>query len=159
VSIAEQLDPYLRTQLEKIRVGQQITLPGGLVYTFRTDAGQLVDKQLEYTEHPDEMPAIVFYTGKNTSTLEGDPAPDLGMENHLQEITVEGFIESDKAGTEGDDLKLDIACALKADRYWGGLIEALQGFEVDSSTQIGDVVFSVVSVKFSALYTAPFGSE
>ena len=159
MSVSDQIDTYLRAQLGLIRLGQHITLPGGLVYSFRTDAGQLVDKQLEYTEHPDDMPSIVFYTGKNTSSLDGDPAPELGMENHTLEVSVEGFIESDKAGNEGDDLKLDIACALKANPYWGGLIEAMQGFETDSATQIGDVVYTVVKVGFSALYTAPFGSE
>lgn len=159
MSVSDQIDDYLRAQLGKIRMGQQITMFNGQVYTFRTDAGQLVDKHLEYTEHPDDMPSIVFYTGKNVSSLDGDPAPELGRENHLLEISIEGFIESDKAGTEGDDLKLDISVALKADLYWGGLIELLQGFETDSDIQVGDIIFTIIKVGFTALYTAPFGSE
>lgn len=159
MTVSDQIDDYLRTQLGKIRVGDHITLFNGQTYIFRTDAGRLVDKHLEYTEHPDDMPSIVFYTGKNTSALDGDPAPELGMENHTLEISVEGFIESDKAGNEGDDLKLDISCALKADPYWGGLIVAMQGFETDSAIQIGEEIFTIVKVGFSALYTSPYGSE
>jgi len=159
MTISDLIDAYVKTQLGKIRLGQQITLFNGKVYTFRTDAGRLVDKHLEYTEHPDDLPSCVFYTGKNTSSLDGDPAPELGMENHTLEISIEGFIESDKAGTEGDDLKLDISVALKADPYWGGLIELLQGFETDSVVQVGDITFTIVKIGFNAIYTAPFGSE
>jgi hypothetical protein len=156
MSVADQLDTYIRAQLQKILTGQSITLFGGTVYSFRTNAGRLVDKQLEYTEHPDDMPALVFYSGKNTSTTEN---AELGMENHLQEISIEGFIASDKAGTEGDDLRLDIAAAIKADPWWGGLIMDMQGFETDTAIQIGDEVFTVVKVSFTVLYTAPYGSE
>ena len=159
MTIADQIDTYLRTQLSKIRVGQTITLFNGTVYTFRTDAGRLVDKQLEYTEHPDDMPAIAFYTGKMSTSFDGDTPAELGMENHTLEVSVEGFISSDKGGTEGDNLRLDITCALKADPWWGELILAMDSFETDSSVQIGDEVYSVARVSFNAIYTAPFGQE
>lgn len=159
MSVAEQIDTYIKTQLEKIRIGQSITTFLNHTYIFQTDAGQLVDKQLEYTEHPDDMPSLVFYTGKNDSALDGDVAPELGMENHIQEISIEGFITDDKAGSEGDKLKNDISVAIKADPWFGGLIEQFQGFSTDSAVQIGDTVFSVVKVGFSVLYTVPVGSE
>ena len=135
MTIAEQIDSYLKQQLQKIAVGATITMLGGAVYTFRTAAGALVDSQMEYTEHPDVMPSIVIYSGKNSSTLED---AELGMENHLQEISIEGFIESDKAGTEGDYLKSDIAAAIKADPWFAGLITELQNMETDAAVQIGD---------------------
>jgi len=157
MTIADQIDTYLKTQLAKIRTGQTITLFNGTVYTFRTDAGQLVDKHQEYTEHPDDMPSIVIYTGKKTTIV--DDTVELGMESHSLEVSLEGFIESDKAGTEGDNLKLDITSALKADPWWGGLIQELQNYESNSAVQIGDVVFTEVNISFNALYLAPFGSE
>ena len=159
MTIAEQIIAYIETQLAKIRLGQQITLHGGGSYTFRTDAGRLVDRNLEYTEHPDDMPSTVLYPGGNTSSVDTDPEPELGMENHTLEISVEGFIESDKAGTEGEWLKADISCALKADLFWGGLIERLVTFNAESAVQVGDKVFTIVKVGLTALYTAPYGSE
>lgn len=157
MTIADQIDTYIKTQLAKIRLGQQITLFNGSVYTFQTDAGQLVDKHLEYTEHPDDMPSIVMYTGKNTTVV--DDTVELGMENHTLEVSLEGFIESDKAGTEGDQLRQDITCVIKADPFFGGLIIELQNFETDQAIQIGDIVFTIVKVSFNVLYTVPFGSE
>ncbi len=157
MTIADQIDAYLQSQLAKIRSGQTITLFNGQVYTFRTDAGRLVDKHLEYTEHPDDMPSIVFYTGKNTTIL--DDTVELGTENHSQEISVEGFIGSGKAGTEGDNLKLDITCVLKTDPYWSGLIIELRDFVTDSAVQVGDTIFTVVKASFTVIYSAPFGSE
>lgn len=159
MSVADQIDTYIKAQLAKIRVGQNITTFLKSTYTFQTDAGQLVDKHLEYTEHPDAMPSLVFYTGKNDSALDGDVAPELGMENHIQEVSIEGFIADDKAGNNGDKLKTDISVAIKADPWFGGLIEQFQGFNTDSAVQVGDTVFSVVKVGFSVLYTAPIGSE
>lgn len=157
MTVADQLDTYIKTQLAKIRLGQNITLFNGTVYSFRTDAGRLVDKHLEYTEHPDDMPSIVFYTGKNTTIL--DDTVELGAENHQLEISVEGFVACDKAGTEGDNLKQDITAAIKADPFWSGLILEIRDFVTDSAVQVGDVVFTVVNAKFSVIYTAPFGSE
>jgi hypothetical protein len=159
MTIADQIDAYLRTQLVKIRVGQTITLLNGTVYAFRTDAGRLVDKQLEYTEHPDDMPSIAFYTGKNSRSFDGETTAELGMENHALEVSVEGFISSDKGGTEGDNLALDIVCALKADPWWGGLLIGMDGFQTETAVQVGDEVYSLVKAGFNAIYTAPFGSE
>ncbi len=157
MSVSDQIDSYIKTQLGKIRLGQQITRFDGSTYNFQTDAGQLVDKHLEYTEHPDEMPSIAMYTSKNTTLL--DDTVELGMENHLLEVSLEGFIESDKAGTEGDLLRQDISCAIKADPFFGGLIIELQNFETDAAIQIGDVVFTTVKVSFNVLYAVPYGSE
>lgn len=159
MTIAGQIDNYIKNQLLKIRVGQTITLFSGLTYTFRTDAGRIVDKQMEYTEHPDDMPALVYYTGKHSVSTDGDIPAELGMENHTVEVLIEGFILSDKAGSQGDDLKLDITCAIKQDPWCGGLILAMTNFETDSAVQIGEEVYSVVKASFSVLYTAPFGSE
>ena len=156
MTIAAQIDAYLKTQLQKILIGQSIRLFNGYVYTFRTGAGRLVDTQMEYTEHPDDMPALVLYSGKNSSNVEG---AELGSENHLQEISIEGFIACDKAGTEGDYLKNDITVVIKSDPWFGGLIMELQDYEADSAIQIGDEVFAVVKVTFTVLYSAPFGSE
>jgi len=159
MSVADQIDSYLKAQLGKVVRGGIIILFGGGTYTFQTDAGQLVDKNLEYTEHPDDMPSLVYFTGRNSTDFASDPQPELGMENHLQELSVEGFIECDKAGTEGDQLKQDISCALKADPFWGGLIEHLESFESNVAIQNGETVFAVVKVSATALYTVPFGSE
>jgi hypothetical protein len=156
MSIAEQLDPYVKEQLQKIRIGQNIPIYGLGSYTFRTDAGQLVDKQMEYTEHPNDMPSIVFYSGKHRSTTEG---AELGMEIHQQEISIEGFIACDKAGSEGDDLKADITAAIKSDPWFGSRIDQLLNYETDVAIQVGDAVFSVVKVSFTASYSALYGSE
>ena len=159
MTIAEQIDNYLRTQLEKIHQGQTITMFGGETYTFRTEAGQLVMKNLEYTEHPDDMPSLVFYTGKNSSSVTGDFPAELGMESHLQDVNVEGFIECDKAGTEADDLKTDIAAVIKCDPFLGGLVDLIQDYQSDVAISAGETVYAVVSVKFTAVYQAPYGSE
>lgn len=156
---ADQIQEYLLAQLAKIRMGQQVILLGGQPYAFRTDAGQLVDTNLEYTEHPDDMPSLVYYPGEKTTNLDRDPAPELGMENHLLPFSIEGFIECDKAGTEAGWLKQDIGCALKADPWFGGLIEVLDNFSADSAIQVGDQVFAIVKVSAQALYTVPYGSE
>jgi hypothetical protein len=159
MTVADQIHEYIKAQLAKIRVGQEITLLGGQAYAFKTDAGALVDTNLEYTEHPDLMPSLVYYPGENTTTMEGAPEPELGMENHLLPFSVEGFISCGKAGTEAEWLKQDISCALKADPWFGGLIEDLSGFTADSSIQLGGEVFAIVKVSAQALYTVPFGSE
>lgn len=156
MTIAAEIDAYLKTQLQNILIGQSVKLFNGKTYPFRTNAGRLVDSQLEYTEHPDDMPALVLYSGKNSSSVEG---AELGSENHLQEISIEGFISCDKAGTEGDDLKRDITAVVKADPWFGDLIMGMQGFETDVAIQIGDEVFAVVKVSFTVQYSAPFGSE
>lgn len=156
MSVAEQIDSYIRAQLLKIRIGAQIQLLDGTPYVFRTDAGRLVDRQLEYTEHPDDMPGIVYYTGRATSTTEG---AELGTETHIQEISIEGFIASGKAGAEGDNLKTDITAAIKADPWFGGLIMGLSAFESDVAVQVGDSVFCVAKVAFSVSYSAPYGAE
>jgi hypothetical protein len=157
--VADQLDAYIAACLRKIIAGQTVTLYGGEIYTFQTSAGAQVDKNLEYTENPDVTPSIVFYTGKNSTHFDGDPEPELGMENHLQELSVEGFIECDKAGTEAECLRQDIVCALRHDPWWGGLIENLESIETDISINIGETVFGIVKFSSSALYTVPFGSE
>jgi hypothetical protein len=167
MSVADQIDDYLRAQLEKIRQGGTVTLFGGQVYTFKTDAGQLVDKNLEYAEHPDDRPMIAFFTGKNQTII--DDTVECGMENHLQDISVFGAIACDKAGTEAALLVNDLSAALKADPWFGGLIDEIQGFEVDVDIQISDTtaedeeadpaVYAIVSAKFSALYTCLYGSE
>lgn len=157
MSIADQIDTYLRSRLSLIRKGASIPLFGDREYSCQTDAGQQVDKNLEYTEHPDILPSVVYYTGPNTTMV--DDTVELGMENHLQEVSVEGFIECDKAGTEADQLRLDIAAALRGDPWWNGLILELQDIKTDISIQNGEDVFAVVKFSANALYTCPFGSE
>lgn len=159
MTVADQIHQYIKAQLAKIRIGQQIVLSNGAVHTFQTDAGTLVDTNLEYTEHPDIMPSLVYYPGENTISTDRDPEPELGMENHHQPFSVEGFISCDKAGTEAGQLKQDIVCALRADPWFGGLIEDLPGFTSDYSVQVGEDVFAIVKVSAQALYTVPFGSE
>lgn len=157
MSVADQIDSYIRERLAMIREGATVSLFGGRSYTFQTDAGQIVDKHLEYTEHPDDMPALAFFTGKNTTIV--DDTVELGMENHLQEFSIEGFIACDKAGTEGDQLREDLATLRSADPWWGGLILELQNVETDIAIQVGDEVFAIVKFSAAALYTVPFGSE
>lgn len=157
MTIADQIDSYLRTQLAKIRLGASIGLHSGGTYTFQTDAGQQVDKHLEYTEHADIMPSIVFYTGSNAS--DEDETVELGMEKHTLEISIEGFIEDDKAGSQLDALKNDISAAIKADPWFGGLLDQIQGFKSDGSTQVGDTIFSIAKVDFQVVYVAPYGAE
>ena len=158
MTINEQCDNYLRGQLQRIITGQTITLVTcGLSYAFRTAAGAVVDKNLEYTEHPDDMPALVFFSGRHSSSTDG---AECGMELHTQEYSIEGFIECNKDGDAGDDLRTDITAAVKADPWWGGLLwQELQNFETDVAIQNGDTIFAVVKVSFSAVYAAPYGSE
>ena len=158
MTMADQIGSYIMAQLALIRLGQTITLFNGSTFAFRTDAGSLVQKQMEYTENPDAFPSLVFYTGKNTVQLSGSPDPELGMENRLQEFSIEGFIECAKDGGAGDWLKSDITVALRADPWWGGLIIDLQNIETESAIQVGDKVFAVVKFSAQALYTVPLCS-
>lgn len=155
---SDQIDSYIRARLALIRAGQTVTLWDGTTYTFATDAGASVYKQQEYTEDLTQ-PFLVFYTGKNSVSFDGDPAPELGYENHLQECGVEGEIADTKNGAMGDALKADIAAALRGDYTLGGIAENIIGWESDSAVQIGEGVFSQVACKFTVLYTAPYGSE
>lgn len=157
MTVSDQIDTYLRAQLAKIRLGSSVALHYGGSYTFQTDAGQQVDKHLEYTEHTDIMPSVVFYTGSNAS--DEDETVELGMEKHTLDISIEGFIEDDKAGSQLDALKNDISAAIKADPWFGGLLDQIQGFKSDGSIQVGDTVFSIAKVDFQAVYTAAYGNE
>lgn len=157
MSVADQLKSYLRARLEQIRLGNTVALLDGQVYAFQTDAGQQVDLNLEYTEHPDVIPSLVLYTGKNSTVV--DETVELGMESHLQEFSVEGFIYCDKAGTEAEALRQDISCAIKSDPFCGGLVEELRGAESETAIQIGEEISAVVKFSAQALYTVPFGSE
>lgn len=159
MTIADAITVDLLARLAAIRQGNSVTLLTGGVYPYQTDAGQLVDLNLEYTEHPDDMPSLVLYPGTNTSSESGDVPPELGQENHTQEYSIEGFIEDDKAGTNGKLLANDIAAAVKSDPWFGDKVVQLNGFNTSTSTQVGDTVYSIARVGFSVLYAAPYGSE
>jgi len=157
MTIAASISTYILTKLAAIRLGNTVTMLSGGVYAFKTDGGQLVDLNLEYTEHPDDMPQIVLITGDNSSYI--DESCELGTENHSQEYSIEGFIADEKDGSQGQLLANDIAAAIKSDPWMGGLINMLQGFKVATSTHVGDEIFSIAQISFSAVYVAPYGSE
>jgi hypothetical protein len=154
---ADQLFEYIAARLGLIREGQTINLFDRSFYTFQTSAGQQVDKNLEYTEVPDILPEICFYTGRNITIV--DDSVELGMEKHIQEFSVEGFIECDRAGTEGNNLRADISTTLRGDPWWDGLIQELQNIETDVVIENGDPVYAMVKFSASAVYIVPYGSE
>jgi hypothetical protein len=157
MTISSRIDSYLKTLLEQIIEGSAVTTWGGVSYIIQTDAGRLVDKGLEYTEHPDAMPSLVYYLGKNRTVL--DESVCLENEHHELEISIEGFISDDKAGLQAEALQTDLAVVIKKDPCFGGLLMQMRDYSSEASTQIGDSVFSVVKVAFTAVYAAPFGSE
>jgi len=157
MTIADQIDSYLRAILATIRQGATVTLLNGSTHTFLTDIGCRVEKHQEYAERADERPYIVLFTGKNSSVT--DDTVECGSEKHLQDISVEAVLDDDKAGAQGDAAKADLATALKSDPWFGGLIDELQGFETDVDIQVGDEIFSIVRASFTAMYFCPYGSE
>jgi len=127
---------------------------------YNTDAGQRVWKNQEYQTAPPEKPCIILYPGDIDDSLDGDPAPSQGEENHLLPFTVEGMIADDEAGTQGELLRQDILKALKADMFFGGLTEGFSGGQSSSATveDAGEEGFlGHVVVNATLLYVTLFG--
>lgn len=157
MTIAAAITMYILGKLATIRTGNTVAMLSGGIYPYKTDAGQLVDVNLEYTEHPDDLPQLVLYPGDNSSYI--DESCELGTENHSQEYIIEGFIADDKGGDQGRALANDIAAAIKSDPWMGERISMLQNFKSSTSTHVGETVFSIAQISFSAVYVAPYGSE
>lgn len=139
------------------RLGQILVANG-----YRTDAGAAVWKNLEYQTAPPQKPCLIYYPGELSDSLDGDPAPGAGEENHLLPVEIEGFISDTERGDAAEALKLDILQALKADPYFGGLTEGWSGAITSSSTvedggAEGFIGFAKASV--TLFYVTPWGSD
>ena len=94
---------------------------------FNTDAGIRVWQNQEYMTANPVKPCIILYPGEVDDSLDGDPPPSQGEENHLLPIMVEGMIKDDEAGSQGSLLRQDIVKALKADPFFDGLSDGFSG--------------------------------
>jgi hypothetical protein len=130
-----------------------ITVAGG----YNTDAGQHVYWELEYTEHPEVIPSLALFRGEQVSGFGGDVPAGLGEENHQYPFHVEGFIEDDKLGTNGEKLRADIVRRLRQDPTLGGLAEEIQQISSSVAVQQGEEVFSCVQVSFTVFYVTLIG--
>lgn len=106
-----------------------ITLANG----FRTDAGLRVWKNLEYETAPPDLPCVIYYPGTVSDSIEGDPPPSQGEENHVLPMKIHGVIRDTERGDQAEAIKQDILQALKSDPYFGGLTEGFDGAITSSS--------------------------
>ncbi len=139
----------------KAALGQILTANG-----YHTNAGQRVWQNLEYQTAPPDKPCMILYPGEVDDSLDGDPAPSQGEENHLLPIRVEGFIVDDEAGTRGSLLRQDIVKALKTDPYFAGLSEGFSGgFSSSATVEDGgeDGFLGMVEVNATLLYVTLYG--
>ncbi len=131
-----------------------------IVNGYNTDAGLKVWRQHEYMTEDPEKPCIILFPGEVTDSLDGDPAPSQGEENHLLPFKIEAFIADDAAGAQGSKLRQDIVKALKVDQYLGGLSEGYDGSVTSNSTveRAGNNGFlGFVEINATLLYVTLFG--
>lgn len=144
------IDTYIAALLATIRTANG----------YQTDAGANVYKELQYTEHPDIIPAIAWFPGELQSGVEVGPVPpERGEQNHLYPMAWEGFIADDLDGAEGRKLKADLIKALYSDIRFGNQIEIIDSCKSSVAVQAGDDVFSIVQVSFTIFYVTPYGQE
>lgn len=150
MTVQTQIDTYVANLLATITT----------VNGYSTNAGINVFKELEYTEYPDIMPCIAWFSGDLQSGVEVGPSPpEMGEHNHMYPMSWEGFIADDLAGTQGRLLKADLVRALYSDHHFGGLIEIVDGCKSSVAISSGDETFSIVQVSFTIYYVTPYGQE
>lgn len=129
---------------------------------YATDAGLTVYKNLEYQTAPPTKPCIIYYPGDVTDSLDGDPPPSNGEENHTLPVRIEGVIGETERGDRGELLRLDILKALKSDRLLGGLTEG-HGSSIASSSAIEDAgdegFLGFVQIELSIHYVTLYGEQ
>ncbi|TLM66014.1 MAG: hypothetical protein FDZ69_07475 [Deltaproteobacteria bacterium] len=129
---------------------------------YHTDAGYHVHLRREFQLSPPDKPALILWPGDVTDSLDGDPAPSQGEENHLLPIEIEGYIDTDERGEAAENLRQDILKALKADQYFGGLTEGYSGntsstVEVEEAGEEG--LLGHVQVKATIFFVTGYGEE
>lgn len=138
---------------------------------FRTNAGLLVWKNLEYETAPPDLPCVIYYPGQVSDTVEGEVPPSQGEENHYLPIKIDGVIRDTERGDKAEALRQDILAALKADPYFGGLTEgfsegmtsssriepAAEASDRDNAGEGGFLGF--VEVNATIFYVTTYGGE
>lgn len=156
MTVSSQIIAHIAARLALIRAGSQISRYRSASYTFKTSAGERVCLNSEIGEYSEELPVVALFPGTIASSLEG---AELGMQISTLGFTIGGEIESDKAGTEGNDLLTDITATIKADPWFGGLIDEIHDWTGEVSVQVGERVSAIVKITFTVTYTVPYGSE
>jgi hypothetical protein len=130
--------------------------------SYQTDGGLHVHKNLEYQTAPADTPCIIYYPGDVTDSLDGDPPPSNGEENHTFPVRIEGIISDTERGDQGELLRIDILRALKSDRLLGGLTEG-HGSSISSSSAIEDAgdqgFLGFVQVDLAIHYVTLYGEQ
>jgi len=135
----------------------------GIDFTsYDTGAGLAVFTNLEYQTEPPDSPCLIVMTGDIIDTLDSDPQPSNGEENHLLPLEIEGFIDDEADGNRGQALRQDILKALKTDPYFSGLTEGWSG-AIESSAAIFDAgergFRSQVQIRATVFYVTPYGGN
>lgn len=159
MTLKETIEANILTMLGNILPGNTVTIEGQQ-YTYQTDAGTNVYEGLEYTEHTEDTAHLALFRGELTSRISGDEGVPLGFEHHHYGLNIEGMILDDKRGTEGEKLRRDLVQTVKSDdfcQYFLG--RAVTDLKSKSTIQIGEEVFSQVSVSFTCVFRTLYGAE
>jgi len=130
-----------------------ITISNG----YRTDAGCLVYRNMEYSTATQERPFLVVWPGENKTSFE-DAVDD--EQNHLFTIKVEGIIDDDERGTSGGLLAADLAQRLWQDRTFGQLtLGYVDGVSIEQIVDAGgdNGFISSVMATFTIFYPTAVG--
>lgn len=145
------------------RLGQ-VQLANG----YRTDAGLRVWKNLEYQTAAPELPCLMYSPGDLSDSLEGDPPPSQGEENHFLPLKIDGVIRDTERGDQAEALKQDILQALKTDPYFGSLTEGFEGPVTSSAKTLAaadtegladEGFLGFAEVSFSLFYVTAYGAQ
>jgi len=132
---------------------RDITIANG----YRTDAGCLVYRNMEYSTGTEARPFLVVFPGDNKTSFE-DAVDD--EQNHLFTIKVEGVTDDDERGTCGALLSADLAQRLWQDRTFGQLtLGYADGVSIDQIVEAGgdNGFVSSVLATFTVLYPTAVG--
>lgn len=125
---------------------------------YRTDAGLNTHLNLEYETEPPNKPCTILFPGDITDTVDDECC--LGEESHYRPVKIQGCLLDDAAGTNGEDLRLDLLQAINQDRTLGGLIEDIDG-DIKTKAEVkaaGDQGYiSFVDLKCTLWWVTEFG--
>lgn len=156
----EQIETSILDLLAGIRLGNSIVVSDNNTYSYQTDAGLNVFREIEYTENPDINTFIAAFYGEHSTYSSGPEGVPFGYEHHDFSITIEGMIPDDKAGTAGEKLRRDICQTVRSSLFCAGLLLQYPiGLTSSSVVNQGEDVFSGVKVSFSVKYRTLKGAE
>lgn len=156
-TLKEQIKATIVGHLQNIAPGNSITVNGS-EYVYQTAAGANVHEELEYTEHEDTLPYLALFFGKNL--INKGTTPPNGFDHHTLEIAIEGVIDDDKNGAEGEKLRRDIVQTVRSESFCAGfLIGKPSELSSETAVQQGEEVTSFVRVEFNIIYRTREGGE